>query len=351
MKLSNIFSKSPWDIPKDDFFQKNSKKPEFNFDNFSNFGNFKNIPLWKILLGILAFWLLSGIYKVDEGSQAAVTRFGKFVHITQPGLRYHLPRPIEKIFVVRVDESRRIEIGYRSGPKTRNVRGSDSLGHLLPEESVMLTGDENIIDLNCDIVWKIKDLSHYLFNIENIENTVKIVTESAIREVVGKTPISDVLSSQKQEVARQIRELTQETLDLYVSGVHVAEVLLLKAEPPIEVIDAYRDVQTSRADKEREINQAHAYRNDLLPKARGQGARIMEEAEGYKQEVIARAEGEAKRFTSLVAEYEANKQITKDRLHLETIEHVLKNSKKIIVGKDQILPHMSINDSGGSNVQ
>ncbi len=349
MKLSNIFLKSPWDVPKHDFFQNNNDKKRSNF-NFGNFSNFGNVPISKILLVILGLWLLSGIYKVDEGSQAAITRFGKFVRVTPPGLSYHLPQPIENASVVRVDESRRIEIGYRSGPKTRGARGENS-SHILPEESIMLTGDENIIDLNCDIVWRIKDLSHYLFNIENIENTIKIVTESAIREVVGKTPISDVLSSKKQEVARQVKELTQEILDFYNSGVDVAEVMLLKAEPPVEVIDAYRDVQTSRADKEREINQAHAYRNDLLPKARGDAARILEEAEGYKQEVIARAEGETKRFSALLAEYELNKQITKDRLHLETVEHVLKHSKKIIVGKDQILPHMSLNNSGGSNAQ
>jgi membrane protease subunit HflK len=348
MKFISLFSKSPWDIPKSDFFQNASKKKsQFNFDDF---GNFNQIPISRILLGLLAFWMLSGVYKVDEGSQAAITRFGKFVRIAPPGLSYHLPRPIEQATIVRVDESRRTEIGYRSGPKVKQQR-SETSSQVLPEESIMLTGDENIIDLNCDIVWKIKDLSHYLFNIENIENTVKIVTESAIREVVGKTPISDVLSSQKQEVGRQVKELTQETLDLYHSGVHVAEVLLLKAEPPVEVIDAYRDVQTSRADKEREINQAYAYRNDLLPKARGDAARISEEAEGYKQEVIARAEGEAKRFSGLLAEYEANKQITKDRLHLDALEHILKHSKKIIVGKDQILPHMSLNNSGGSRAE
>ena len=340
------FSNSPWDKPK--FFQNDNKRDGFDFIN--NFGNFSKFSYSKILLAIISLWLLSGIYKVDEGSQAAVTRFGEFVRISHPGLSYHLPMPIEKVSIVRVEESRRIEIGYRSNQKSRSFK-ADNNGSVDTEVSLMLTGDENIIDLNCDIVWTIKDLPSYLFNIENIENTIKIVTESAIREVVGKTLISYVLSSQKQAVAHQIKELTQNILDSYGSGVHVAEVLLLKAEPPAEVIDAYRDVQTSRADKEREINQAYSYKNDLIPNTRGEASKILEEAESYKYEMIAKAQGDAQRFVALFREYEGNKQIMRDRLHLDTMEHILKGSRKIIVGQDKMLPHISLDNvskiSGG----
>ena len=337
----NIFKQSPWDMPKNDFFQKNRNNgPKMSFDNF---GDFNKLPIKKILFGLLVLWLLSGVYKVHEGSRGAVVRFGAFVRMSEPGLSYHLPSPIENVFIAKVDESRRIEIGYRSVSRFNRGSSSQSNAQLVPEESIMLTGDENLMSMNCDVIWRIKDISHYLFNIDNIENTIKIVTESAIREVVANTPLSFALSSRKEEVALKIKELTQKTLDSYASGVHVAEVLLLKAEPPAEVKDAYRDVQTARADKEREINLAQSYKNDLIPKARGGSAKIIEEAEGYKQEMIAMAKGESERFRALLVQYSLNKQVTKDRLHFEAIESVLKDSKKIIVGKDQILPHMSLN--------
>lgn len=349
MKLSRIFSRSPWDN-KDNIFNSTSRK-KFDFDFFNNLtppSQFNINSFAPILLVILVLWLLSGIFKIDEGSQAAVLRFGKYVSTKHAGLNYHLPAPIETIVLEKVDASRRIEIGYRSAAQFNSrMRASSSKidNKIIPEESVMLTGDENIIVLNSDIMWRIKDIGSYLFNIENPEQTVKIVAESAIREVIGKTPISSVLSNQKQKIASEIQELTQQILDSYNSGIQIDEVQLLKTEPPSEVIDAYRDVQTSRADKEREINQAYTYSNDVIPRARGEAAKLIEDAEGYKQAVISRAIGEANRFNALLEQYKLNKQLTKDRIYLDIMEDILKNSNQILISKDHILPHMSINNS------
>ena len=278
----NIFKNSPWENPEENIFTKKRKKPPQDY--FGNF-NFNNVPVYSIILLLFAIWECSGIYKVEEGSQAAVLSFGKFTRTTNAGLNYHLPIPIESVITEKVDEVRRTEIGYRSTANLRsgfnNNRKSSNNYRYLPEESTMLTGDENIIVLNCDIMWHVKDLSDFLFNVENPELAVKSIAESAIREVIGKTPISNVLSNEKQEVASQIEKLTQETLDLYKAGIQITEVQLLKAEPPETVIDAYRDVQTSRADKERSINEAYSYKNDILPRARGEAAKLLQDAEAY----------------------------------------------------------------------
>jgi membrane protease subunit HflK len=190
-------------------------------------------------------------------------------------------------------------------------------------------------------MWHINNLEEYVFNVLAPEETVKTAAESAIREVIGKTPIASVLSSQKQEIANKVAALTQKILDGYKVGVEIDQVQLLKAEPPSDVIDAYRDVQTSKADKEREINQAQAYNNDILPKARGDAAKLIQEAEGYKQEVISKAEGDASRFNAVLIQYQSAKQITKDRLYLDTVTEVMQGSNKVITSSG-VLPHMAI---------
>lgn len=339
-KLKPLFLlKSPWDNAGDSeniFTRKRSSGSDF-FNNFQFNFNLKTAIM--IAGGLLALWLASGIYEVKEGEEAVVVRFGKFVRQGGAGLNYHLPSPIEKVAIERVNESRRIEIGYRSNGAPR---GQTSEGaKYLAGESTMLTGDENIIDLNCDVMWHIKDLKAFIFNIANPEETVKTAAESAIREIISETPISSVLSNRKQEIADKIEELTQKILDQYGTGIVVEKVQLLKAEPPAEVIDAYRDVQTSKADKEREINQAQSYSNDILPKARGEAAELIQEAEGYKQEVIARAQGDVSRFNAVLKQYSNAKQVTKDRLYLEAAEEVLKGSTKTIIGAD-MLPHMAL---------
>ncbi|MDF2965474.1 MAG: hflK [Rickettsiaceae bacterium] len=352
-QFMNILKKSPWDNPEEDkeniFNFKSRKRPNNPFSNFNFNNNLFNNNIIFIVLGFLFIaWLASGIYKVDEGEEAVILRFGKFVRIDRPGLNYHFPEPFERVITEKVDKSRRIEIGYRSvnqrnfGLANRRSQESDGGYRYLPEESIMLTGDENIVDLNCDVMWRIKKLTDYIFNVVNPEEAVKAAAESSIREVIGKTPISHVLSNQKQDIVEKIQKLTQKILDQYGTGIHIENVQLLKAEPPTEVIDSYRDVQTSRADKEREINQAQAYKNDILPRARGEAAKMVQEAEGYKQEVVAKAKGDADRFVAVFREYTHQRGVTRERLYLDAAEEILKGSRKIIVPKNQLLPHMAI---------
>ena len=254
---------SPWDdLGKDNIYTR--KKNKVNFDYFKNFNldknNYKLIILILILLTLI--WAASGIHIIKEGEQGLVLRFGAFSRISYPGLNYHLPAPIEKVIIKKMKKSRRIEIGYRSNQKY----GTSSTASSIDSESIMLTGDENIVLLNCDIMWHIKDLKNYIIHIQNPEITVKAIAQSVIREVIAEKKISSILSNQKQIIADQIEENIQLTLDKYNSGVQIEQVQLLKAEPPMEVRPAFIDVQTSRADKEREINQAQAYRNNIIPK-------------------------------------------------------------------------------------
>lgn len=287
---------------------------------------------------MVALWLASGIYEIKEGEEAAVIRFGRFVRKGYPGLNYHLPAPFEKIIVEKVKQSRRIEIGYRTNSSLRS--GGDNTKNIAGE-SIMLTGDENIIALNCDVMWHINNLEDFIFNVQRPAETVKATVESAVREVIGNTPISWVLSDQKQEITYKIEKLAQKILDSYNAGVMIEKVQLLKAEPPAEVIDAYRDVQTSKADKEKEINQAQAYNNKILPEARGAAAKIIQEAEGYRAEVISKAEGDSQRFNAIYKQYATGRQVTRDRLYLEVVEEILGGSNKTIIN-NALLPHMAI---------
>ena len=331
-----IFKKSPWDdFEEEKNIYNRPLRSQFKWNKFPFEFNSKLIPIFVLIL--FGFWLASGVYEIKEGEEAAITRFGRFVRKGFPGLNYHLPSPIESVIIEKVNQSRRIEVGYRSsGTKANDITRS------VVAESTMLTGDENIIELNCDVMWHINDLEKFIFNIINPEESVKTATESAIREIIANTPISSVLSNQKQEITDKIEELTQRILDQYNAGVSIEKVQLLKAEPPVEVIDAYRDVQTSKADKEREINQALSYNNDILPKARGEASKILQDAEAYRQETISRADGDSQRFIAIYQQYITNKQVMRDRLYLETMEEVLKGSNKVIMGSSGVLPHMAI---------
>ena len=347
--LNSTFSRSPWDDldgKKDvgnDFFAKNYKKLNKKIGNFDFNVNNSNKILLIIGIVMLVLWVASGFYSVKEGEEAVVLRLGKFVRIARPGLNYHLPDPIERVSVEKVNKSRRIEIGYRSGVSrySEDVRYTSS-------DSLMLAGDETIVELNADIMWHIKDLKSFMFNVVNPEEVVKTVAESSIREIIGQTPIAAVLSNQKQEIADQIEDLMRKTLDQYNAGIQIEQVQLLKAEPPSKVIDSYRDVQTARADKEREINQAQAYRNDVIPKARGEAAKILQDAEGYRQEVMSKAEGDTKRFNAILQEYLQHKQITKDRLYLDSVEEILKDNNKVITSAS-VLPHMALQSPNNNN--
>lgn len=333
--MNKLFlKKSPWDDPApENIFTK--KKSNLRFSAPQNFQfNYSQNNIILVMAALFFLWLMSGVYKVQEGEEAVIIRFGKFVRTATAGLNYHLPIPFESVVIERVNNSRRVEIGYRSAQE-------HEYGANINAENLMLTGDQNIINLNCDVMWHIKDLKAYVFNSARPEETVKRAAESAIREVISASTIVSVLSNQKQEIADKIEKLTQRILDSYNLGITIEKVQLLKAEPPAEVIDAYRDVQTSRADKERAINQAQSYSNDILPKARGEAAKMTQEAEGYKQSTISKAKGDSSRFKSILTQYNNSKQVTKDRMYLEMVEQVLGGSKKVIMGAEA-LPHMAI---------
>jgi len=294
-----------------------------------------------VVIVIALIWVASGIYFVKADEKGVVMRFGAYDRTTESGLNYHLPYPIESVVTPRVTAINRVEVGFHSGV-TRSSRSGEAS---IPEEGLMLTGDENIIDVNFEVQWKIRDAADFLFNVRNPEETVKAIAESAMREVIGKTQITTVLAEGKLQVGIGAKKLLQETLDSYKAGIEVITVNLLKADPPAQVIGAFRDVQTARADLETSRNQAEAYRNDILPKARGHAQQMILEAEGYKQEVIARAEGEASRFLAIYNEFRQARDVTKKRIYLETMEEILQGMNKIIIeGKNSqgVLPYLPL---------
>ncbi len=292
-----------------------------------------------VLAVLLVLWMASGIYFVKADEQGVVLRFGAYQRTTGAGVNYHLPYPIESVATPRVTVINRVEVGVRSGMVRKASEAS------IAEESLMLTGDENIIDINFEVQWKISDAPNFLFNIRGPEDTVRAVAESAMREVIGTAKIATVLAEGKLQVEQSAKKLMQDTLDNYNAGIEVVRVNLLKADPPSQVIDAFRDVQTARADLETSRNQAESYRNDILPKARGLAQKMVLEAEAYKQEVIARAQGEASRFSAVYNEYKQAKDVTKKRMYLETMESILQGMSKVIVdGKNSqgVLPYLPL---------
>jgi modulator of FtsH protease HflK len=294
-----------------------------------------------LLLGIVAVWLLSGIYFVTAREQGVVLRFGKYVARTPPGINYHLPWPIETVETPEVTTVNQITIGYRTGAETNDDGEADAAR----EESLMLTGDENIVDVNFTVGWVIKDPAEYLFDVDNPEQTIKAVAESAMREVVGQTQIEPILTQDRAPIEIQVRELMQKTLDGYRAGVTVTQVKMQKADTPAEVIDAYRDVQAARADQERMRNEAEAYANKIIPEARGKAAKIVQDAEAYRQQVIAEAEGQAKRFLSVLAEYRKAPEITRRRMYLETMSTILAPMNKVIIDEGagrSVVPYLPL---------
>lgn len=280
-----------------------------------------------IVIGLVA-WAASGFYRVAPDEQGVVLRFGAFTGTTQPGLNYHLPWPIETALTPKVTRVNREEVGFRSGIDGAS-RGSSL--RQVPQESLMLTGGENIVDIDFVVFWQIRDAGEYLFNIENPPSTIKAVAESAMREVIGKNQIQRILTEGRQPIEQATQQLMQQVLDGYKAGVLITQVNLQRVDPPSQVIDAFRDVQAAQADRERAQNEAEAYRNDVIPRARGEAQRAIQQAEAYKQEVIANAQGDAARFTSVYNEYKAAKDVTAKRMYLETMEHILRGMNKVIV--------------------
>lgn len=277
-----------------------------------------------LIIGVLfVVWLASGIYIVDPGERGVVTRFGSYVATTEPGPHWRIPFPVDKVEVVNVDQIRDVEVGYRSSPG----RSDNSV----PQEALMLTQDENIVDIKFAVQYRVKDAKDYLFSVRDPHTTLREATESAVREAIGKSKMDFVLTQGQSDIAVRTENLIQEILDRYSTGLLVTSVNLQSAQPPQEVKGAFEDAIKAREDNERLKNDAEAYANDIIPRARGNAARQLEEASGYKARVVAQAEGESKRFTELLAEYKKAPQVTRDRLYLDTIEWVMGNTSKVLV--------------------
>ena len=302
-------------------------------------GGNKPIIIFGVI--ILGLWLASGFYRVLPDEQGVVLRFGKYVNQTQPGLHYHLPYPIETAVTPKVTRVNRIDVGYRSAADTgRATSVSD-----VPEESLMLTGDENIVDIDYSVFWIIKDAGKFLFNIQAPEDTVKSVAETAMREVIARYDIQSILTEGRAQIEIDTQNIMQDILDSYDSGIAITQVQTQKADPPNQVIDAFRDVQAAKADKERAQNEAEAYANDVIPRARGEAAQVLQQAEAYKREVVALAEGEASRFLSIYNEYRKAKTVTQERMYLETMEKVMADINKIIIDKKSgggVVPYLPL---------
>ncbi|MGE5269875.1 MAG: FtsH protease activity modulator HflK [Thiohalocapsa sp.] len=296
-----------------------------------------------VLLGVLALWVASGFYRVLPDEEGVVLRFGAFSYRTTPGLHWHYPAPIETVLKPSVTRINRTEIGFRSSEGTGRGAGSREL----PQEALMLTGDENIVDINFTVFWLIKDAQNYLFNIRNPEGTVKSAAESAMREVVGETPIVQALAEGRGKIETDTQKLLQAILDAYGAGIQVTQVQLAKVDPPAPVIESFRDVQRALADKERLRNEAEAYRNDIIPKARGAAVQTTQDAAAYRAEVVAHAQGDAARFLEVYKAYKAAQDVTLQRLYIETMEQILKNSNKVIIdkaaeGQSGVLPYLPL---------
>ena len=295
-------------------------------DSGSGLGGVGGLGGSLILAVIVVVWLLSGIYIVDPAERGVVTRFGAFVEETKAGPHWHIPYPIEKVRIVNVDQVRTAEIGYRSDVSNRS-------GNVL-NESLMLTKDENIVDLKIAIQYQVESANQYLFELTDPDQTLRAVTESSLREVVGQSTMDFVLTQGRDEVVARVQTLAQERLDAYKTGLRITSVNLQDAQPPEQVQSAFADVVKAREDRERLINEAEAYANDILPKARGKAARELEEASAYHDRVIAQAEGESARFSSIVAEYKKAPEVTRKRLYIDAVSSVMSKSSKVFVGSD-----------------
>jgi membrane protease subunit HflK len=294
-------------------------------------------------VAIIVLWLVSGFYIVQPDEVGIVLRFGAYNRTTQPGLNYHLPDPIETALTPKVTRVNRTEIGYRS---EENASGQPTESTQVPEESLMLTGDENIVDVNCTVFWVIKDAKSYLFNIRAPEKTVKAAAQSALTEVIGEHPLAMELSAGRAQVESDTHTLLQQLLDSYHAGISVTQVVLQRVDPPGPVIAAFRDVQAALADQARLKNEAEAYANNVVPKARGGAAKVVQEAQAYKQQVVARAEGDAARFDSVYQAFKAAEDVTRERLYLDTMQKVLEDSNKVIIdqraGGSGVLPYLPL---------
>jgi membrane protease subunit HflK len=316
-------------------------------DEFKRLADFKNrIPGGPklVILAVAVVWLLSGIYIVEPDETGVVQRFGAYTYVTGPGPHYHLPYPIETVQTPKVSQVRRIEVGFRT---LGSREGQGQQYRDVPEESLMLTGDENIVDVQFIVQYQISDPVKYLFRLDRPDETLKNAAEAAMREVIGNDKIDSALTDGKVAIQTASLALLQRMMDKYESGIDVVAVQLQDVHPPREVIDAFKDVASAREDRVRLVNEAEAYRNDILPKARGQAAAMENQALAYKDQSVRKAQGEAARFTALANEYAKAPEVTRQRLYLENMETILRNPAldKIILSDEalrQAVPYLPL---------
>ncbi|MFD2182182.1 FtsH protease activity modulator HflK [Rhodoplanes azumiensis] len=312
-----------------------------------------------ILVGVaVLLWGASGFYRVEPDELGVVLRFGKYSRDATPGLNYHLPYPIESVLTPKVTRVNRIDIGMRV---IEDIRRGTTMRDV-PEESLMLTGDENIVDVDFSVFWVIKPAggaAQYLFNIQNPEGTVKAVAESAMRDVIGRSEVQPILTGARQTIETAVQDLMQRTLDHYGAGIQITQVQLQKVDPPNQVIDSFRDVQAARADLERAQNEAQTYANRVVPEARGRAAQITQAAEAYREQTVAEARGQASRFSKIYEEYKKAPEITRERLYLETMERLFGGTDKIIIDPSTsatgtaggVLPYLNLDELGRRQAQ
>jgi membrane protease subunit HflK len=312
-------------------------------------GNLGGKGFALLALAAVALWGFSGFFRVEPDELGVVLRFGKDVREVQPGLNYHLPYPIETVLTPRALRVNKIDIGMRLVEDGRRTASRD-----VPEESLMLTGDENIVDVDFSVLWKVKPtgVGDYLFNIQNPEGTVKAVAESAMREVIGHSDIQPILTGARQTIEAAVQDLMQKTLDHYSAGILVQQVQLQKVDPPMQVIDAFRDVQAARIDQDRAVNEAQTYANRVVPEARGKVAQVTQAAEGYRQQTVAEAKGQTARFLQIYEQYKKAPDVTRERMYLETMERVLGGTNKIIMdsnpGSQGVVPYLPLGELGST---
>jgi modulator of FtsH protease HflK len=292
-----------------------------------------------VLAAILAFYAFT--FRVNPDELGVVMRFGKVSRQEPPGLHFRMPYPIDEVRLPKITRQNIVEIGMRAGVGTRAVTD-------VPQESLMLTGDENIIDVHCVVFWRIRNAQHYLFNIQNPEITVKDMAVSAIRDIVGQSDIQPLLTGARQKTEQAVQKLMQDVLDSYGAGVSIDQVQLQKVDPPTQVIDAFRDVQAARADQQRLQNEAWSYANRVVPEARGDAERILQGARAYKEQTVAEATGQTARFLQVYEEYKKAPEVTRKRMYLETMERVLGGADKIIIDSRNgqgVVPFLSLDQS------
>ena len=371
MNFSKLRSDNPWGSY-DDGNKKSSNGKKSNEPNvedllsqsqdffkklFGNGGGKKHQnenPVSKSLFGIIilviiSIWLASGIFKINPDQNGLVLLFGKYHKIAEPGLNYHIPYPLGRVIKRSVSKinTEKFEASSSVSQNSRNSFYSNRRSYR-EVDTLMLTGDENIVDIDFEVQWQISNIKDFVFNLEDPILAVRKAAESAMRAVIAKTPIVSALSDGKKQIESAVKTRLQEVLDSYGAGVSINLVQLRRVDPPSEVIDSFRDVQTARADKEKEINKAEAYSNSMIPDARGKAEKKIQEAEAYKAEVIANAEGQASRFNAVYYQYARAKIVTRKRIYLETMEKIYKNINKIIIDKDVsksgMIPFLPINE-------